>query len=238
MIEKMTAPRVVTEPGAIYGQTRRRISELVSSLSADELARTLPACPDWTVRDVIGHMTGLVADVRAGRLDGVGTPEWTRAQVNAYAGGTPREVLAEWAELAAPLEVDLQAVLGEWSPRIITDVYSHEHDIRGAVGRPGARYSSAFPISLRLQLDTLGSRLSQAGLPALALCGEDGTRYVAGPGRPIATVRAESAWELHRAVTARRSRGQVLAYHWTGDDPERYLSVFFRWDPPAVDIHE
>ena len=43
-----------------------RVCALVERLDAAELAATVPACPDWTVRDLLSHMVGLGADVLAG----------------------------------------------------------------------------------------------------------------------------------------------------------------------------
>lgn len=229
------------ELGEIYAETRGRISELVGSCSGAELARRLPTCPDWTVRDVIGHLAGLIADVRAVRLDGLGTPAWTQSQVDRFVHRTLPEVLDDWARAAEPVEADwdaVTAVAGPANVRIVSDAYSHEHDIRGAVGRPGCRESRAFAVTLRLQLDGLGARLGEAGLPALQMRCGDGRRFTAGEGAVGAGVEVVSTWELLRGLTARRSRNQVAAYAWDGVGSERYLDCFFRFAPPAVDILE
>jgi uncharacterized protein (TIGR03083 family) len=224
--------------GQVYGSARRRISALVRSLPAADLSVRMPTCPDWTVRDVVGHMTGLMADVRNNNMSGLGTPAWTAAQVAAFADRDLEQVLDDWAALAAPAEADAGTVVGPGAARLISDAFSHEHDIRGAVGRPGERDSDAFPVALRVQLEALRTRLADAGLPALALhCGAGGA-FVAGDGEPAATVHFPTTWEMFRSVTARRSRAQLLARTWEGRPAEAYLPVFFRFEPAEHDIVE
>jgi uncharacterized protein (TIGR03083 family) len=224
--------------GQVYGEQRRRVGELVRSLPAADLLVRLPTCPDWTVRDVVGHMTGLMADVRANNLGGLGTAAWTQAQVDAYADRSLDEVLADWAELATPAEADPAAVMGAASSRLVSDAFSHEHDIRGAVDRPGGRSSQALRVALGVQLEALTTRVAEAGLAPLALRCDDGAAFQAGSGEPGATVRFPTTWELLRAVTARRSRAQLLAYAWSGAQAEQYVPVFFRFAPPEQDIVE
>jgi uncharacterized protein (TIGR03083 family) len=223
--------------GKVYADQRRRVGKLVRSLPAADLLVRLPTCPDWTVRDVVGHMTGLMADVRANNLGGLGTAAWTQAQVNAYADRSLEEVLSDWAALAAPAEADAAAVMGAASSRLVSDAYSHEHDIRGAVDRPGGRSSQALRVAIGVQLEALRTRLADGGLPALALRCGDGKTFRAGTGEPGATVRFPTAWEMLRAVTARRSRAQLLGYAWSGP-AEDYVPAFFRFAPPEQDIVE
>lgn len=227
------------ELGETYAETRIRIAELMQSLSPEEQALRLPACPEWDSRDVVGHMAGLVVDVASGRLEGAGTPAWTEAQVDAYRGQSLEAVLADWAVQAAGAETDAEKVFGAFAGRLVSDAYAHEQDIRGATGRPGHREAAAVAVSLGVQLDALTQRLADAGLPALRLCAADGAQeWTVGDGTPGATLTVPSAWELLRAVQARRSRAQVAALGWEGDVWERYLDAFFRWDPPAGDVLE
>ena len=67
-----------------------------------------------------------------------------------------------------------------------------------------------------------GRGLKHAGIPPLAIKATDTDFAVvagigtAGIGEPQASVRA-SEFELFRALSGRRSRGQVAAYEWFGD---------------------
>lgn len=226
------------EPGEIYAEIRQRISELARSMSDEDLAAKLPTCPDWSTRDVIGHMTGLVVDVRERRLEGAGTPPWTDKQVQAFADRSLEEVLTDWEELAKDAESDLVGVLGPFGLRLVSDAYAHEQDILGAFGQTGHRDCAAIPLAMSLQMETLTQRLADAGLPSLRLRTGDGGLWTAGEGEPGATVTAPDTWELLRSLLARRSRAQVAALEWQGEELDRYLTAFFRFDPPEEDIVE
>ena len=60
-----------------------RVCTLVERLDADALAATVPACPDWAVRDLLSHMVGLGADVLAGDEPDDHNSAWTQRQVEA-----------------------------------------------------------------------------------------------------------------------------------------------------------
>ena len=87
-----------------YRTARLRITELVLSLDDDELARAVPACPGWTVHDVVSHITGVADDALNGRMDGVATDPWTAAQVERGRGTSTPDLLERWTEQAAVFE--------------------------------------------------------------------------------------------------------------------------------------
>src|SRR6476620_2332625 len=64
-----------------WTQAQRRVIELVSCLPPERAARRVPACPDWTVRDLLSHMVGLGADVVAGDEPDDHNADWTSRQV-------------------------------------------------------------------------------------------------------------------------------------------------------------
>jgi uncharacterized protein (TIGR03083 family) len=237
-MDSLEQQATVVDLGAVYAEQRRRIAELVRALPATDLLVRLPTCPDWTVRDVVGHMTGLMADVRAQNLAGLGTTEWTQAQVAAFAGQGLEAVLEAWAELAEPAEREFSRIVGAPGVRLISDAFTHEHDIRGAVRRPGGRESAAMAVALRVQLEALTTRLSDAGLPGLRLRCADGGVFAVGPGEPAGVVDFPTTWDMLRTVCARRSRAQLLACSWQGVAAEDYADTFFRFAPPEADVAE
>ena len=83
------------------------------------------------------------------------------------------------------------------------DACTHEHDLRGALGVPGARDSDAASVGLEFAVGSwIHYGVKPAALPALqAETGE--RRWSSGPD-PATTLRAD-AFELMRAVTGRRS---------------------------------
>jgi len=222
--------------GAIYAETRERVSALVRSLSPEELLGAVPTTPAWTPRDIVGHLAGVASDAITGNVEGVGTDPWTAVQVEARRDMSLEEVLAEWAGHSKIME----PVLDTAPPpvlRMIADCYLHEQDIRGATGRPGARDVAAVDLSLEIVIFGLGNRLDAAGLPALRLRA-GGREWAAGSSEPGATVTAPDPYELLRCLYSRRSRDQVAALDWAGDAPARYLDTFGRFPFAERDILE
>ena len=48
----------MTDWGALYREHVGAVCALATDLTADELAREVPATPAWTVHDVIAHLAG------------------------------------------------------------------------------------------------------------------------------------------------------------------------------------
>jgi uncharacterized protein (TIGR03083 family) len=233
-------PGRAAEPdlAGLYRETRARVTGLLTELDAADpaaLDAAVPCCPGWSARDVLAHLTAVCEDALAGRLTGIPTEEQTADQVRRMAGCELAEVLNRWAAAAPPFE----AVVGSggiW-PAVI-DVVSHEQDLRGAVGRPGARACAGI---------TLGAGWLLAGLrpPApLRVVVEDREFRVgpasgsaadpaAGPELTLVTTR----YEAFRWRMGRRSRAQLAALDWSGD-PAPVLGHLAVFGPAARDIIE
>jgi len=65
---------------------QRRVIDLVGGLDAQQGERRVPACPDWTVRDLFSHMVGLGVDVLAGDEPNDHNATWTQRQVDERRG--------------------------------------------------------------------------------------------------------------------------------------------------------
>ena len=92
----MTLPRDEVVPGLVA--ELGEFEALVRSL--DEIEWKAPSrCDDWTAGDVAGHVIGQLADITAGRFDGLGTPEVTARQVEERRGRTPAELADELAQV-------------------------------------------------------------------------------------------------------------------------------------------
>lgn len=224
--------------GEIYAETRVRVGQLVSGLSDAQLATMLPTCPEWNVRDVVGHMVGLLGDVLDKRFEGAGTPEWTAAQVAAMRELDLAAAIELWSERAAPIEGDFDTALEVFAPRLVSDVWNHEQDIRGALDLPAAhRDSDAVAASLVWHMEPLAERLAQAGLPALRIVTGEG-EWLAGSGEVGGRVEVRSQAELLRLLLGRRSRAQLAALDWDVPDPAAYVAALPRFGPAEQDIHE
>jgi uncharacterized protein (TIGR03083 family) len=217
----------MSEIAAAYAGGRARISQLVAHLDEQEAGTAVPGCPGWTVKDVVAHVTGICADILAGNLDGVATDPWTAAQVEARRLSPVSQIVDEWSELGPQVEAALPSFPGEPAAQLVADLTTHEHDLRGALARPGARDSDAVAIGVGFVAPNFLSWLADLGLPALSLrAGE--SEWVTDGVRPVATLSADP-FELLRALTGRRSEAQLRQLTWDGD-PEPYLPAF-EWGP-------
>src|SRR5262245_45703247 len=97
------------ELAAEYRAGRERIATLVLGLSDADLDRTVPACPDWRVRDLVYHLAGVASDVVHGNMEGAPGTSWSDKQVAARQGQSMPEVIDEWAASAGTLEPMIEA---------------------------------------------------------------------------------------------------------------------------------
>ena len=65
----------------LYVESRDRLAALTRDLDEAAASTAVSACPGWDVHAVVSHLTGILADLSTGRLEGVGTPAWTEPQV-------------------------------------------------------------------------------------------------------------------------------------------------------------
>jgi len=217
------------EIGELYAEGRQRIVGLVADLSAEQAEAPVPTCPGWRVADVLAHLTGICADVLAGNLDGVATDPWTEAQVAARRGRTVDELVAEWMEVAPQVEALAGSFPGPIGEQWVTDLTTHEHDIRTALARPGARDSAGVEMGVGFVVTAgLDSSVSEHALPPLEVRAGDSS-WVAGAGAGVAVEAAGtlegSSFELLRTLTGRRSAAQIRDLRWTVD-PEPYIPAF------------
>ena len=212
-----------------YRDARARITELLRAAATEPAAagRLVPACPEWTVKDAAAHMAGVAADILAGNLEGVGTDPWTNAQVEQRAEATLDAVLAEWDEAGPAIE---ELFAGGSAPaQLVFDLATHEHDVRGALGAPGAKDADSTHIAEGWVLDSWSATARGLDVPPLRLV--VGSRTVEVGDDPPTTVFIPP-FEALRALTGRRSVAQLVRYDWDGD-PTPWLPTF-TWGPFTV----
>ncbi|GHE14467.1 hypothetical protein GCM10011381_41090 [Klenkia taihuensis] len=214
----------LTDAEAIEEWTRAqaRVIELVEGIPAAEAALPVPACPDWSVRDLLAHVVGYSTDALADREDDDHGAAWTQAQVDARAGRGIAPLVAEWRGNTGPL----RAWMAEHGVRPLNDVVIHEQDLRGALGVPGAHDTPALAALRDRFAGRVADAVAEAGLPPLRL---EGGSWSHGPADAAVVVRA-SGFDLARAVTARRSAGQLRSWTVQGD-VEPYLDCFATLGP-------
>jgi uncharacterized protein (TIGR03083 family) len=204
---------------AEWKAAQRRVTELLTGVSAEVAARRVPACPGWSVRELLSHMVGLGADVVDGDEPDDHNSAWTQAQVDERADRSVDDLLDEWRGLVEPLT----AWMREHTTRPLSDVVIHEQDLRGALGASGARDTDGS----RLVRDRMVGRFAEklTGLPPVALAGGAWQWCSAGSVEDAAVVLRASEFDLARAVTSRRSAAQLRSWVVRGDVGP-YLAAF------------
>lgn len=227
--------QIVTDFGSAYGGGRSRISDLALGSSDEDLATQVPACPAWSVQDLVAHVTGIAADMLTGNVAAAGSEEWTQAQITARRDKSIREILDEWHDAALQVEGVLAHIHPAAAGATVGDLITHEHDLRGALARPGARDSDGVEIALDTYVRWLGRRIREAGLPTIEVH-SDGRSWRAGKEEPVGSVTAP-AFNLLRALTGRRTREEVGGLDWS-IDPAAYGDVFSAYGHPERPLDE
>ena len=148
---------------------------------------------------MLAHLVGVMEDAAAGRIAGPPDAEATAAEVARHAEDGPVDLLATWGELSPDFEAVVSAG-GMWPA--FFDVLSHEHDVRHAVGVPGAHDSDQVRLAAKLLV-----RSVDVGRPLHVDTGDTVLASRTGEGDPI--VLRASAFEAFRFRLGRRSRDQV-----------------------------
>ena len=212
------------DPVALWRDVVVRVSDLALSLSPEQVAQHVPACPDWTARDLLAHMVGLGADVVDDNEPDDHDEAWTQAQVDARAGRTVAELVAEWQALVP----GLSAWMTVHDSRPLNDAVIHEQDLRGAVGEPGAQDTAALHIVRDRLAERVGGRLGD--LAPLALRGPGWQWTSEGSADDAAVVLEAPDVDLARALMGRRTPAELRSYVVRGD-VEDYLDAFAHLGP-------
>jgi uncharacterized protein (TIGR03083 family) len=202
----------------------RASRELLTALLADrpEAADVpVPACPGWTVGDVLVHLLSVNRRV----VQGTEVELWEIPSERPQGG--LRALLDDWAALDEGTERRLTEPYQLQHSVLIMDVFSHENDIRSALGEPVPADHPAYPLALDLLVLGFGREVRTLGLPALRL-EAPGATWVAGEGEPAGTVRGHRR-DLLRSLSGRRTLEQIYALDWTGN--AEIWSTAFTWGP-------
>jgi uncharacterized protein (TIGR03083 family) len=148
----MTLPRhdvvsgLVAELGSFH--------QLIADFTDEDWARPT-RCEAWTVEDMAAHVTGTMADITAGRVDGIDTQEWYDRQIEERRGRSPRELSSELDEVIkatddlmggidqaawdGPAPPGVAGTLGAGIESLWCGIYIHREDLLAALERPPAR---------------------------------------------------------------------------------------------------
>ena len=211
------------ELGTAYRELRLRVIDLLRDTGPEVAATRSRACPEWTVHDLVAHLTGECQDILDGNLDGVGTDPWTAAQVTRLADQGLQALLDDWAERGPGIDSIMPFFPGDAAAQLLFDVTTHEQDIRGAIDQPGGRDASSVVLGLGFLVRSLDAAIRANGWPSLEINAE-GHQWVLGEPPVVNRLEAD-LFTLMRSFGGRRSLDQIRALDWTGD-PDPYLGLF------------
>jgi uncharacterized protein (TIGR03083 family) len=211
-----------------YRHVRRTVTELLAEARpvADPV---VPACPEWTLKGLLTHLVG-VAAATIGKLSGQ-----LAAGSSSSADMDIPELLAKWEELGAEADLLLADVGGRTGNILVMDAFTHELDIRYAIGAELPAEHPAFAGAFTVLANGFGAAVTDNGLPALRLS-TGSTQWTVGAGGPVATLTA-TRYDLYRSLAGRRSHHQITALDWNRDS-HRWLPAF-TWGPftpPATPV--
>ncbi|GLW68362.1 hypothetical protein Kpho02_06610 [Kitasatospora phosalacinea] len=223
----MTAERTQHDPAEQYA-AYRHCREAVTGLLAvppDPAALRVPACPEWTARDLVGHLVHICESFVA--------LEDSQIDLDPLADVPQAELLHRWEELDGPLRAALDRSPELRRRILLLDVFSHELDLRLALGLDVPAEPAAHPAfggALDLSTTGFGLAVHGGGLPALRI-EVPGRSWEVGEGAPAATLSGPAV-DVFRSLTGRRTRAQIEGLEWTGEPAGKWAQAF-SWGPFA-----
>jgi uncharacterized protein (TIGR03083 family) len=207
------------ELAASYEASQRRIATMTGSLDDEVLATVVPCCPAWTVKDLVGHLSGVLEDRIEGRMPTGGFNDWTAEQVRRHRDEPMDMVLDGWQRLPLAMTDDPPSLTA-----LAFDAVTHEHDLCHALGVPGDPTTDSVRLGARRASERMSSMLTSAGAPGVVVTTEDGEELIAGGAPPIGL--RITRFELMRFVTGRMSRAQATGLEWDGDQSMALDALF------------
>jgi uncharacterized protein (TIGR03083 family) len=200
-----------------YRNVRHNVTKMLTEHSPAE-DHAIPACPQWTVCDVLAHLAGTAA-LAIGRMSGAMPVRRTPAGSNDIVS-----LLGEWDWMGPEVERLLTERTGNL---LVMDSFTHELDIRYALGEPLPAAHPAFARAFEMLITGFAASIAAHNLPALQLV-VDGTQWTVGPGMPVGVLTA-SGYDLYRSLAGRRTTEQITRLGWSRDS-HRWLPAF-TWGP-------
>src|ERR1700689_4574757 len=192
----------VEEQVDAYRASHERIAALVRKLNDEQLSTVVTCCPLWSVKDLVGHLTGVLEDRQAGNMPTGSFSEWTAAQVARHRDEPIQSILERWDEVSA-LSVDAPPSMASLS----FDAVTHEFDLYQALGVACYRSTDSVRFGVERALGRMSAMLTEGAAPGVRVTTEDGTNLAEGGAPPVAL--ETSRYSLMRMTTGRMSRSQA-----------------------------
>jgi hypothetical protein len=199
----------MTDPLALYRSARTRMLQLTTEAGAAARRVTVPACPDWSAHDLIAHCVSMPAAIAAGDLPGDDLDGWLDAIRAARADHSIEELAAEWESV----DDTIAAMVSGGGGVLLDDLVVHEHDLRGALGRPDHSVLDG-DVFVPRALQSCVPELERRGLGAIEV--RHTTVTWRSHDAPTGWVLEVSPWEAVRVLYSRRTEDELRTL---GDGP-------------------
>jgi uncharacterized protein (TIGR03083 family) len=211
--------------GAAYASVQRNLLDLLREIKGSG-EFLVPACPGWNVRDTVVHLLVICRDAEAWLDPGPGGRSGLAADGLRELGMS--SLLDEWERSGGVVGSALtRAEHSHKGAVLVMDAFTHELDIRLALGAVPPVDHPAFRGAFEVAVGGLSGSVMARGLPPFLL-ETDGGSWIAGDGEPVAVARG-SRMELYRSMTGRRTYEQIRQVTWS-TEPGPWLPAF-RWGP-------
>lgn len=225
-----------------YKLSRLRMTDLLRSSPGDVSELRVPACPAWNVHDLVAHVSGIASEIVHGNPPGADSQAWVDAIVDSRRSLTLTELIEEWST-NGPIFEEMASETRRLAVPLGYDNVVHEHDLRHAIGRPGARDSSGVFAAMEVGVWLMSNDLNRRGFGRVVFVA-GGREWICGSGEVRLRLDLDSShvsdtpiWELLRLTGSRRSFDQCSRYPWTGDF-EDGLAALLHMDLPTTDLAE
>ncbi|MFD9894030.1 maleylpyruvate isomerase family mycothiol-dependent enzyme [Amycolatopsis sp. NPDC059027] len=208
----------VAEDYVGYSEVRRNIRKLLEEYPG-ATTRYVPACPEWTVGDLLAHLVE-IAERALARFGAAVPPVHGKLRLG--------ELLDRWDVLGAEIELRLESAGGQRGDVLVTDAFTHELDLRYALGLGFPAEHVAWVASFEVLVRGFSGSIVERGLPALRIVTPGGSAWLAGAG-PAGAILTARPDVLYRSLAGRRSLDQISALTWSAD-PGPWLPAF-AWGP-------
>ena len=96
----------ISDAASAYRLAYGRVDALIRG-RAEGAELTVPACPAWTIRQTVAHLTGVAEDIVSLNLEEKAADSWTQAQVDRLGGHSIDELLDLWGQMIDPVTATL-----------------------------------------------------------------------------------------------------------------------------------
>ncbi len=212
---------IQAEAPALYQAVRAELISQLERLDGAAASSVVPACPEWSVKDVVAHICGLNVELLAGvPFQTIGSEEATSRQVDDRQHLSLDEVISEWLSVAPSIDELFKADTNV-AAALLADLVVHAYDLHELILQDITVAATAIPLSAQRYAGRLQTRLAAEMNVGLTVDFADLAACAAPDldGGDAATLRT-SALPFVRGVTGRLTRGEVEAFDWSIDPSE------------------